>query len=290
MAPTTGGEPIISLRGISRTYDMGHVTVPALRDVDLDVHRGEFLAIVGPSGSGKSTMMNIVGCLDRPTAGTYRLAGTPVEELDDDGLAQRPQPDDRVRVPVVQPAAADDRARERRDAAALPGRRPGGADAPGDRGARAARPRRPRHPRAVRAVRRPAAARRRRPGPGHGSRPDPRRRADGQPRPGVGPRRPRPAARAQPRGQHDRPHHPRRRRSPPRPAARCTSATGGSWHEDPRAHPARVLAPPDGPPPGRPDDAGRDHRRRVGGRPGRRGAGDDLEHHRAPVEPRARTC
>ncbi len=80
--------PIISLRDISRTYDMGHVTVPALRSVDLDVHRGDFLAIVGPSGSGKSTMMNIVGCLDRPTTGTYVLAGTSVEDLDDDGLAR----------------------------------------------------------------------------------------------------------------------------------------------------------------------------------------------------------
>jgi putative ABC transport system ATP-binding protein len=81
-------EQIISLRGIGRTYDMGRVTVPALSGVDLDVARGEFLAIVGPSGSGKSTMMNIIGCLDRPTAGTYTLAGTPVEDLDDDGLAR----------------------------------------------------------------------------------------------------------------------------------------------------------------------------------------------------------
>jgi len=81
-------EQIISLRGIERTYDMGRVTVPALRDVDLDVAQGEFLAIVGPSGSGKSTMMHILGCLDRPTAGTYLLAGTPVEDLDDDGLAR----------------------------------------------------------------------------------------------------------------------------------------------------------------------------------------------------------
>jgi putative ABC transport system ATP-binding protein len=80
--------PLISLRGISRTYDMGHVQVPALRDVDLDVMPGEFLAIVGPSGSGKSTMMHILGCLDRPTTGTYVLAGTPVEDLDDDGLAR----------------------------------------------------------------------------------------------------------------------------------------------------------------------------------------------------------
>ncbi|MCJ7710664.1 MAG: ABC transporter ATP-binding protein [Chloroflexi bacterium] len=79
---------IISLWGVGRTYDMGRVTVPALRDVDLDVARGEFLAIVGPSGSGKSTMMHILGCLDRPTTGTYSLAGTPVEDLDDDGLAR----------------------------------------------------------------------------------------------------------------------------------------------------------------------------------------------------------
>ena len=54
-------ESIITLRGIGRTYDMGRVTVPALRDVDLDVARGEFLAIVGPSGSGKSTLMHILG-------------------------------------------------------------------------------------------------------------------------------------------------------------------------------------------------------------------------------------
>ncbi|HEY0442605.1 MAG TPA: ABC transporter ATP-binding protein [Candidatus Limnocylindrales bacterium] len=80
--------PIIALRGISRVYQMGRLEVHALRDIDLDVAPGEFVAIVGPSGSGKSTMMNIVGCLDRPTAGTYELAGTSIGDLDDDGLAR----------------------------------------------------------------------------------------------------------------------------------------------------------------------------------------------------------
>jgi putative ABC transport system ATP-binding protein len=79
--------PIIHLDGVTRIYQMGNVEVPALAGVSLDVHEGEFVAIIGPSGSGKSTMMNILGCLDRPTAGTYELAGTPVGELDDDGLA-----------------------------------------------------------------------------------------------------------------------------------------------------------------------------------------------------------
>ena len=81
-------EPIIHLDDVSRVYQMGHVEVPALAGVSLEVSEGEFLAIVGPSGSGKSTMMNILGCLDRPTGGLYRLAGTPVAELDADGLAR----------------------------------------------------------------------------------------------------------------------------------------------------------------------------------------------------------
>ena len=70
------GAPLIELERVSRIYQMGHLDVPALDDVSLRIHTGEFVAIVGPSGSGKSTMMNILGCLDRPTLGAYRLAGT----------------------------------------------------------------------------------------------------------------------------------------------------------------------------------------------------------------------
>ena len=81
-------EPIIRLERVSRTYEMGRLAVHALSDISLTVGDGEFLAIVGPSGSGKSTMMNIIGCLDRPSSGQYVLAGTPVAQLDDDGLAR----------------------------------------------------------------------------------------------------------------------------------------------------------------------------------------------------------
>ena len=80
-------EPIIELEDVSRIYDTGKVQVPALVDVNLTVAKGEFMAIIGPSGSGKSTMMNILGCLDRPTSGRYVLDGQPVDELSDDGLA-----------------------------------------------------------------------------------------------------------------------------------------------------------------------------------------------------------
>jgi putative ABC transport system ATP-binding protein len=79
---------IVDLEHVSRIYRTGGVEVGALRDVELTVAAGEFVAVVGPSGSGKSTLMHIVGCLDRPTSGAYRLAGRPTAELDDDALAQ----------------------------------------------------------------------------------------------------------------------------------------------------------------------------------------------------------
>jgi putative ABC transport system ATP-binding protein len=75
------------MHGVSRVYETGRLQVTALRGVDLQINSGEFVAVVGPSGSGKSTLMNIIGCLDRATAGQYLLAGTSVDELDDNQLA-----------------------------------------------------------------------------------------------------------------------------------------------------------------------------------------------------------
>jgi putative ABC transport system ATP-binding protein len=80
-------DPIIQVRDLARTYQMGEIAVEALRGVSFDIGRGEFVAIMGPSGSGKSTLMNLIGCLDTPTAGRYLLAGLPVEQLDADQLA-----------------------------------------------------------------------------------------------------------------------------------------------------------------------------------------------------------
>ena len=83
----TDSAPLISFRGITRTYGEGGGLVRALAGVDLTIGRGEFIAIMGPSGSGKSTAMNIIGCLDRPTGGSFRFAGVEVTDLTRDQRA-----------------------------------------------------------------------------------------------------------------------------------------------------------------------------------------------------------
>src|SRR5689334_8046883 len=80
-------DAVIRLEKIHKVYHMGDIEVHALRGVSLSIHRGEFVAIMGPSGSGKSTMMNIIGCLDRPTKGQYFLEDTDVSTVDKAGLA-----------------------------------------------------------------------------------------------------------------------------------------------------------------------------------------------------------
>ncbi|MFO1475795.1 MAG: ABC transporter ATP-binding protein [Verrucomicrobiota bacterium] len=79
---------LIRLQQISRRYQMGTETVHALRDVSLEIQRGEYVAIMGPSGSGKSTLMNLIGCLDTPSSGRYELNGIPASDMDDNRLAE----------------------------------------------------------------------------------------------------------------------------------------------------------------------------------------------------------
>ncbi|MFN8467498.1 MAG: ABC transporter ATP-binding protein [Caldilineaceae bacterium] len=79
--------PVVALRGIKKIYQMGDVEVQALRGLDLDIEQGEMVAIMGPSGSGKSTLMNIIGCLDVPSEGSFQIDGTDVSRLKDDDLA-----------------------------------------------------------------------------------------------------------------------------------------------------------------------------------------------------------
>jgi putative ABC transport system ATP-binding protein len=80
--------PLIRLQKISRRYQMGAETIHALREVSLEIQRGEYVAIMGPSGSGKSTLMNLIGCLDTPTGGEYVLNGVQVSQMDDNKLAE----------------------------------------------------------------------------------------------------------------------------------------------------------------------------------------------------------
>jgi len=79
---------LIEMVDIEKTYSVGEEKVRALRGVTFSIDRGEYVAIMGPSGSGKSTLMNLIGCLDTPTGGVYKLNGTPVQEMTDDDLAR----------------------------------------------------------------------------------------------------------------------------------------------------------------------------------------------------------
>jgi putative ABC transport system ATP-binding protein len=85
---TANNGEVIQMEAITKTYDTGKIKVEALRGIDLDIRRGEFVAIVGPSGSGKSTLMNLIGCLDTPTSGRYELRGQPVAGLKREDLAE----------------------------------------------------------------------------------------------------------------------------------------------------------------------------------------------------------
>ena len=81
-------QPLITIKEIGRKYVIGSEVIHALKSVSLDINKGEFVALMGPSGSGKSTLMNILGCLDTPSSGTYILNGTDVSHMTDDALAE----------------------------------------------------------------------------------------------------------------------------------------------------------------------------------------------------------
>ena len=81
-------ETIISVRNVKKDYQLGKTTIPALKGLSFDIHEGEFMSIVGPSGCGKSTMLNIIGCIDKPTSGTVTFQGTDLASLNDDQEAE----------------------------------------------------------------------------------------------------------------------------------------------------------------------------------------------------------
>ena len=118
---------LIELDDIHRVYQVGGETVHALRGVNIGIDKGEWVAIIGQSGSGKSTLMNVIGCLDTPTGGSYRLNGKDVSRMSRRRARRHPQSGDRVHLPELPAAAARDGAVERRAAAGVPRRAREGA-------------------------------------------------------------------------------------------------------------------------------------------------------------------
>ena len=85
---TTSMSDVIQIKGITRDFPLGQEIVKVLKGIDLNIEKGEYVALMGPSGSGKSTLMNLLGCLDTPTSGSYILSGKDVSKLSDDELAE----------------------------------------------------------------------------------------------------------------------------------------------------------------------------------------------------------
>jgi putative ABC transport system ATP-binding protein len=81
------GEPVLAMENLCKNYQLGTVDVQALRNIDLTINEGDYVAIMGPSGSGKSTLLNMIGCLDHPSSGQYFLGGQDVSKLEDDELS-----------------------------------------------------------------------------------------------------------------------------------------------------------------------------------------------------------